>query len=496
MLETLDSGKALVVASLPREQRSRLGQFMTPAPIARFMASLFTRGFSRESRLLDPGAGMGMLSAAFIERWQGGGFNFKSLACDAYEIDSTLYAHLTRTFDKHRALVGFEGNLHRCDFIEEMSPRIAGDLFASPPPSYSHAILNPPYKKIASKSHHRAILRRAGIDVVNLYAGFVALAMRLLLDHGELVAIIPRSFCNGPYFQPFRASLLGGAALNRIHLFAARDRAFGEDGVLQENVIVHLTKSGVQGDVIVSKSNDGDFSDMRLESAHFSEVVNPGDKRRFIHVPTEDGKGVDGSVDSMACSHSLEDLEVSVSTGPVVDFRLRPHIVQLPTENTAALLYPCHMKDGRIVWPRHDSKKPNAIAINEETKRWLYPRATYVVVRRFSSKEESRRVVASVVRAEDFQSEMVGFENHLNVFHRRKGGLPEDVAYGLAAFLNSDHVDALVRRFSGHTQINAADLRSLKYPSLGQLLRLGRWAMRVGFPLSGQIDAELRKVVL
>jgi len=33
---------------------------------------------------------------------------------------------------------------------------------------FSHAILNPPYKKINSNSEHRLILRRMGIETVNL----------------------------------------------------------------------------------------------------------------------------------------------------------------------------------------------------------------------------------------------------------------------------------------------------------------------------------------
>ena len=31
---------------------------------------------------------------------------------------------------------------------------------------------------------------------------------------------------------------------------------------------------------------------------------------------------------------------------------------------------------------------------------------------------------------------MLGFENHLNVFHENKRGLPEALARGLAVFLN------------------------------------------------------------
>jgi hypothetical protein len=42
-------------------------------------------------------------------------------------------------------------------------------------------------------------------------------------------------------------------------------------------------------------------------------------------------------------------------------------------------------------------KRGNAIRLNADTKKWLYPNGFYTVARRFSAKEERRRIVASVV---------------------------------------------------------------------------------------------------
>ncbi|NLA18854.1 hypothetical protein GPU89_19600 [Burkholderia cepacia] len=69
---------------------------------------------------------------------------------------------------------------------------------------------------------------------------------------------------------------------------------------------------------------------------------------------------------------------------------------------------------------------------------------------------------------------MVGFENHLNYFHLNGEGLPRDLARGLALFLNSTAVDQYFRQFSGHTQVNATDLRNLHYPTVEQLAQVGR----------------------
>ena len=68
---------------------------------------------------------------------------------------------------------------------------------------------------------------------------------------------------------------------------------------------------------------------------------------------------------------------------------------------------------------------------------------------------------------------MLGFENHLNVFHQNKQGLPEALALGLTRYLNTEEVDERFRQFNGHTQVNATDLRTMKYPSRKALVKLG-----------------------
>ena len=97
-----------------------------------------------------------------------------------------------------------------------------------------------------------------------------------------------------------------------------------------------------------------------------------------------------------------------------------------------------------------------------------------MAVKRFSAKEEKRRLVASLVRPEDFKADSIAFENHLNVFMQDKHGLDKYTAYGLVAWLNTTWLDEKFRVFSGHTQVNATDLRNLPYPSAKQLSDMGR----------------------
>jgi hypothetical protein len=108
----------------------------------------------------------------------------------------------------------------------------------------------------------------------------------------------------------------------------------------------------------------------------------------------------------------------------------------------------------------------------------MYPNGWYAVCRRFTAKEERRRVVAGVIDPHVLgDSAAIGIENHINVFHAGKRGITGALAKGLATYLNTTAVDDHLRLFSGHTQINARGLKSLPYPDRSSLERLGLWAI-------------------
>src|SRR5690606_12312894 len=129
-------------------------------------------------------------------------------------------------------------------------------------------------------------------------------------------------------------------------------------------------------------------------------------------------------------------------------------------------------------------------------EKWLYPNGYYTVVKRFSSKEEKRRVVAGVLDPYDIDYPVVGFETGLNVFHYNKQGISAEMAYGLFAYLNSSAVDKYFRVFNGHTQVNTTDLRTMKYPSKDKLELLGRWVMSNSDTIGQEeIDQKLEEVI-
>ncbi len=493
--EQAESYRLELSRKLHPKKRGMLGQFLTPLGVASFMASLFS-DVNEDVILLDPGAGTGTLTAAFVQEMSSRRVRPSSIRAEVYELDPLMVGYLNSTLEKCD-YIGEGGGTRvssvvtQVDFIEwgvELI-RSEGTFFEVERPPFTHCIMNPPYKKIRSDSKHRAWLRAAGIETSNLYSAFLALTIKLLTPGAELVAIVPRSFCNGPYFKPFRELLLEHMAIRHMHVFDSRNQAFKDDEVLQENIILHAVKERQQEDVLITSSSGPEFEGMTERTVNFDKVVKPNDPDQFIHIAASDLDQM--VVDRISVfSHTLADINIEVSTGPVVDFRLRPDIRQEPEVGAYPLIYPGHFKSNYIQWPNLEGKKPNSICESEHSARWLMANGWYVVTKRFSSKEEKRRIVAALHAPVRVPGDKVGFENHLNVFHCKKAGLEPIIAKGLAVYLNSSLLDLYFRQFSGHTQVNATDLRTLHYPERETLIRLGE-QVRDAFPLPDEVDRLL-----
>lgn len=496
ILDRLDLYRLRVVERLDPARRSLLGQYLTPGSVARLMASMLTLEGKNEVNLLDPGAGIGALFAASVDALCRRKERPSRIMVTAYEIEPAFLDYLSETVQLCEALcakfgVEFQAQVFNKDFIASAVSFLRCDFFSPPLPIYTHTILNPPYHKISSDSNVRKMLRSCGIETSNLYTAFLSLASMLLGQGGQMVSITPRSFCNGPYFKPFREHFLTTMRIERLHLFHSRQQAFKTDSVLQENLIVSARESVSLARKVVVSTSFGPDDEIKIGEVHPFEIVSPRDRDLVIHIPTGQLEPQIAKLDTaLACS--LESLGLQVSTGKVVDFRSLEFIRQDPQAGAAPLIYPAHFHKGYVRWPAERGSKPNSVVIAPQTRDLLLPSGNYVLVKRFSSKEERRRIVAAVYDSSRIDAQCVGFENHLNYFHKNNHGLDLAVARGLAAFLNSTFVDTFFRRFSGHTQVNATDLRKLPYPDLQMLQVLGR-TIGQEFPGQEELDRLIDK---
>ena len=489
-------------------QRKDHGLYLTPLPAADFMAGRITVVGPRP-RLLDPAAGAGILCCAAVESLLSQRSKPDAIELVAYEVDGDLIAPLRAVLDylanwcRSSRRVPIVVRIEATDFImanaEALQPC---GLFPSWPQAerFDVVIANPPYFKIG-KSDRRAV---AVSNVVhgqpNIYALFMAVSAALLRTGGDLVFITPRSFASGSYFRRFRTVFFDMIRPTRVHVFGSRRDAFRRDAVLQENIIFagirhdrwHQSDAGAPL-AISSSVGVGDIDESSRPDIPANTVLNFKSVDKLLRLPV-----CDHDDDALALVDSwptdLRGLGLSISTGPVVPFRATSLIVtkgSVPAVH-APLLWMNHVRAMQATWPL-DLHKPEYIA-RSGAEPLLVPNKNYVLLRRFSAKEEPRRLMAAPWIAADFAIPDVGLENHLNYVHRPGGALSENETRGLAALYNSRLLDTWFRAVNGNTQVSATELRVMPLPAREMIVTLGHRVKHLADPMA-ELDALVASVI-
>ena len=123
LIDSVDFFRLDANRKLDPDRRSDLGQFMTPPATARLMASMF-EAKHRELTLLDAGAGVGSLTAAFVSEVCNRKKKPRSILATAYELDSELCGYLVSTLMQCKQVcessgVIFDYDVIQGDFIDE-----------------------------------------------------------------------------------------------------------------------------------------------------------------------------------------------------------------------------------------------------------------------------------------------------------------------------------------------------------------------------------------
>jgi adenine-specific DNA-methyltransferase len=474
------------VESSNEARRYQAGQFFTPSIVARYMANLADE-LPHQARILDPGAGVGMLACALCElaKLQ----KLSALTIVAYESDPVLHLlcsfmlNYTRDFlEEHDIQLSIE--LYQQDFLEAMAKQFTSlSLWSNdlrPEHPFDLAILNPPYFKVNQTDRRAKIVKDIAFGRTNMYTMFMSLAASSLRIGGRFISITPRSFASGAYFKQFRQQFFSMISPELIHIFDSRRSTFEDADVLQENIIFRGVKKGVAAidapTVFISRSKGiDDLVHPLVQQVPRRLILDEKQQDPVLHLPTSD---IDTHLLQVFRSwkHSLSSYWLEISTGPVVPFRaegLLTSAEMVQQGQAIPLLWLQHVRRMSIQWPLENFDEPQGILACADQK-LLVKNTTQIILRRFSAKEEARRIVAAVLPANAFASPMIGLENHLNYLYRPGGTLTNEEAIGLAVFLNSSLVDRYFRIANGNTQVNATELRKLPLPPLEQLVQIGR----------------------
>lgn len=491
---------ALVYTSkVSSDHKKKLGQFFTPLQVAEFMADFSTFKKSKV-RILDPGCGIGILACALVEQLVEHNKNIEEIELVAFETDNELLTYtdacleyLRRWLQKKQ--IKYSHLLCKNDFILHNSAalteaNISGDLFDA-------VIANPPYFKIR-KDDIRAIAAKSVIyGQTNIYSIFLILAAKLLNRGGELIFITPRSFASGNYFRIFREVFFSIISITNIHIFASRTAAFERDKILQENIIVvgkkkvdmapldqlQLFVSQESAEMIGVSTSKGidDVGCKILRQYRFADLVNLNSSQKILHIPISNND--ENAIRLFKTwTSTLSTYEMEISTGPVVDFRSTEFIRSSYRKNCVPLIYLHNINKMIFNWPmptlRKGKVKGQYIVQNNQSESRLVFNKDYILLRRFSSKEDKSRLIASPFFSKWLpQYGKLGIENHLNYIYRPSGDLLDTEVVGLAALLNSRLFDVYFRTFNGNINVSATELRNLPLPELDFIKEIGQEIM-------------------
>lgn len=476
---SLEAGQR-ILASRSDSFRKAHGQFFTPEPLAHFMAAQLGV-IKNGDHILDPAMGSGVLLCAIIDRLIA---DHKPIEIwiDGFELDEELFVSAQSVLNEGVICAAKYGvqvhlNLFHTDFILNGLQFLRPRLLDTPVGHrcYQHIIANPPYFKINTTDIYRQVAEGILNGYTNIYTLFMGLAARMLHD-GRACFIVPRSFCSGSYFARFRQEFLKNVTVQHIHLFESRRDAFSQDDVLQENLVITFIPQNE-----ISNSLIGISSSATLDELTTGVTVRQVTKTHFVsssgllRLPTSElDDWILEVVDHWTGSFSAYDL--AISTGPVVAFRAEHSLIHKPNgEPVVPLLWMQHITSQQITWPMNrDFRKPQYIRNTPDIKSLLVQNVNYVLLRRFSAKEEQRRLVVAPYLANHFDYELVGLENHLNFIYRPHGEMSKAEVIGLSALLNSGLIDRYFRISNGNTQVNAAELRALPLPPLPVIKSLGQ----------------------
>jgi len=496
--------------SVTQNHKKKKGQFLTPAPIARFMGNM-AESNNEHITILDPGCGTAILSCAIIEKLVSSNSRLHSISLDVYEIDEEILPYTRKVLDFIKdwlcdKKISFKYVLNKDDFILKNSAAIKNEvtLFSNQETrKYDFIISNPPYFKLNKEDSRSKVSEFINSGQPNIYAIFMAVASQMLCANGQLIFITPRSYASGSYFKSFREFFFSRVFISQIHLFDSRKDAFNRDNVLQETIILKARKKEyLDEDSIVEITSSKGIADLfspRIKRYPLNQILNLKSKEKILHVPINDEE--EEIIDLFrSWTGSLNKYNIQISTGPVVAFRAPEYIRDIYENGTvflAPLIWLHNVHKMLIDWPVNKPNKGQYIQICPGSQSLLIPNKNYILLRRFSAKDDKSRLIASPYFAELHHVDFIGVENKVNYIYRPKGELEQSEVIGLASILNSKLFDDYFRIFNGNVNVSATELREMPLPPLDLIKHIGRQVERYNPDfLQAEIDRLVNETLM
>ena len=461
---------------MPKKERKKYGQFFTSMETARYMADLFTIPKQKTITVLDAGAGSGILACAMVERLETVE-EIKEICVTCYETDENVLPLLEENllYVQNKSTKKVDIKIVTENYITsqylDFNHMLGGD---EEPQKYDLVIGNPPYMKISKAAPEATAMPSVCYGAPNMYFLFASMSLFNLKNNAEMVYIIPRSWTSGAYFKRFREYFLSEGKLVHIHLFGSRNKVFDKEEVLQETIIVKIRKTKIQPETvtITSTNTNKDFNQCTTLVVPYDIVVS-GDELYVYLVTNEEEVSVLKKLHQW--NKTLPEIGLKMKTGLTVDFRNRDILRNTEEEGAVPLFYSQHIKEGEVHFP---IQKEHEYVVTDQ-KGLMQDNHNYLFVKRFTAKEESRRLQCGVYLAKNFpQYSKISTQNKINFIDGLLTNMSECLVYGLYVLFNSTIYDKYYRILNGSTQVNSTEINAMPVPDIDVIQEMGKKMMK------------------
>jgi adenine-specific DNA-methyltransferase len=430
-----------ILLNRPHWEKQRRGQYFTPLSLAAFMGTLAESKGSPESvKILDPGCGTGMLSCVLIEHLVITS-NVREIELVCYENDKMVIPGLNKSISYLsewlcRRNINFNAVITEEDFVDENQ-----DILSSSNDCrqlFDYIISNPPFFKVSQSIIKDGSVPEVFSEQPNIYFFFLLIAGRLLKENGDLIFLLPRSFCSGGYYKKFRDIFLNYVIINSIYQIDTGKKVFKDRGMLSEFVVLHGSKI---------KELDNNY-DIRTSVVYFPSgnsklnfIFNFSRKENIIYLPaSNEDIGIIGRVSSYKGSLRKSGLEIR--QGNVLYSKVKEFILH----ETVAEVIP--YLDAKSI----SGVKISSVVVNNSTIHMAVPNKNYVLFARYNTHKNSR-LTAVVHSKRNYNADYILIDKQLNYITAKDKELSIEEAEHIAGVLNSDILNKYIKIINGNINI-------------------------------------------
>ncbi len=457
-----------------KEENIRIGRFFTKRSTAALLADMLSPRKKECVRVLDAGAGTGILSAAVLEMICRAGYS-KTVELVCYENDAMMLPMLKNNLARlrkkcrHDYGVRLNARVEETNFVLAASSYLQEDLFSAALEHFDYVVMNPTSALMAKDSPEVAALSELCAGATDLAFLFLALGHAAMLEDGELAAVLPTSYASSHYIERLRLFIGERSYLTQLHLFSAKAKREARADETRSHMLAVWKHGARPSDARVtlssSKKETEDAPVTVLPPFPYERIVNPKTGALLL-IKSEEEASVLEAVESLPAT--FKSLGLRMRTGLTLESRYAESIRSAPVDGAIPLIHPKNIVGGLTKLPTEKYIIPIIPSLAQKNKNMLF-------IKRVPAKSDNRHLLCSVYLAPQLpRFPMISTHNKLNYVDYEDGReMDSAFLHGLYAVLSSDLYEKYCTILSKAPQINAKEYGELPLPDEKTLRDIG-----------------------